>query len=212
MAVLLTRPVLDAIVANDISLVFRRWQKPTVKTGGRLRTVVGVLAIDSVEKIDATAITDEQARHAGFVDAAQLIDDLFRERKPTSGRVARADGPRDLYRISVRFDGADDRIDLRANDDLSDEEISTIVAKLDKMDQRSPHGPWTRRVIDLITTWPARRAPELAEMEGRETLVFKADVRKLKALGITESLPVGYQLSPRGIKIRDALISREEGR
>ena len=33
---------------------------------------------------------------------------------------------------------------------------------------------------------------------GRERLAFKADVRKLKELGLTESLEVGFQLSPRG--------------
>jgi hypothetical protein len=33
---------------------------------------------------------------------------------------------------------------------------------------------------------------------GRERLPFKADVRKLKALGLTISLDVGYRLSPRG--------------
>ncbi len=33
---------------------------------------------------------------------------------------------------------------------------------------------------------------------GRERLPFKADVRKLKRLGLTESLDVGYRLSPRG--------------
>jgi hypothetical protein len=31
-----------------------------------------------------------------------------------------------------------------------------------------------------------------------ERLPFKANVRKLKALGLTESLDVGYRLSPRG--------------
>lgn len=202
---LLTRAVLDAIVTNEISLVFRRWQKPTVKTGGRLRTVVGVLAIDAVERVEPSDITDDQARQAGFKDAATLLEDLFRERKPTSGRVARGDGPRDLYRIRVSFAGADDRIDLRANDHLDDSELATIITKLSGMDHRSPHGAWTSRVIELIHAWPGRRAPELAEMEGRETIPFKADIRKLKALGITESLPVGYRLSPRGLKVREAL-------
>jgi hypothetical protein len=43
---------------------------------------------------------------------------------------------------------------------------------------------------------PARlRAPDLAASLGRETLPFKRDVRKL---GLTESLEVGYRLSPRG--------------
>ena len=31
-----------------------------------------------------------------------------------------------------------------------------------------------------------------------ERLAFKSDVRKLKALGLTESLGTGYRLSPRG--------------
>src|SRR5688572_17235512 len=31
--------------------------------------------------------------------------------------------------------------------------------------------------------------------------VFKLDVRKLKALGLTEGLEVGYQLSPRGVAL-----------
>ena len=38
----------------------------------------------------------------------------------------------------------------------------------------------------------------IAESVGREMLPFKVDVRKLKALGLTESLPVGYRLAPRG--------------
>ena len=42
------------------------------------------------------------------------------------------------------------------------------------------------------------RAGDLADALGRERLPFKADVRKLKALGLTESLPIGYRLSPRG--------------
>jgi ribosomal protein S19E (S16A) len=42
------------------------------------------------------------------------------------------------------------------------------------------------------------RAPDLAASVGRETKPFKIGVRKLKELGLTESLPVGYRLSPRG--------------
>lgn len=49
-----------------------------------------------------------------------------------------------------------------------------------------------------------RRAPELAARLGRETLSFKTDVRKLKALGLTVSLGVGYRLSHRG----EVLMSR----
>jgi hypothetical protein len=42
------------------------------------------------------------------------------------------------------------------------------------------------------------RAGDLAVELGREREPFKIDVRKLKNLGLTTSLEVGYRLSPRG--------------
>jgi hypothetical protein len=48
------------------------------------------------------------------------------------------------------------------------------------------------------------RAPELAAELGRDTPSFKRDVRKLKELGLTESLDIGYRLSPRGVAVVDA--------
>jgi predicted transcriptional regulator len=55
-----------------------------------------------------------------------------------------------------------------------------------------------KAALKLIREWPARRAPELAEMAGMETTPFKRNIRKLKELGLTESLEVGYRISPRG--------------
>lgn len=49
-----------------------------------------------------------------------------------------------------------------------------------------------------IAAEPGRQAPDLAAGQGRDTAPFKADVRKLKELGLTESLEIGYRLSPRG--------------
>ena len=60
--VLLTRPVLDAIVAGDVDLVFRLWKRPTVKAGGRLRTAVGELAVHEVDVVDPATITDDEVR------------------------------------------------------------------------------------------------------------------------------------------------------
>lgn len=100
------------------------------------------------------------------------------------------------HRVLVHFAGADTRAALR--DDASAEAVVAVIAKLDAMDARCARGPWTRRTLALIRQWPGRRAPELAEIEGRDTAVFKTDVRKLKELGLTVSLTVGYTLSPRG--------------
>jgi ribosomal protein S19E (S16A) len=53
------------------------------------------------------------------------------------------------------------------------------------------------------------RAGDLADSLGRETPPFKVDVRKLKEMGLTESLEVGYRLSPRGRAVLDRLSEAE---
>jgi hypothetical protein len=52
--------------------------------------------------------------------------------------------------------------------------------------------------LSLIDEHPMVRAADLAEMVNQNTVAFKAAVRKLKNLGLTESLDVGYRISPRG--------------
>ncbi|MEX2373090.1 MAG: hypothetical protein WD800_04750, partial [Dehalococcoidia bacterium] len=69
--------------------------------------------------------------------------------------------------------------------------------RLGRMDG-GERGPWTRDVMRLIDASEGVRAADLAGRLGRETQRFKGDVRRLKALGLTESLEVGYRLSPRG--------------
>jgi hypothetical protein len=61
-------------------------------------------------------------------------------------------------------------------------------------------------VLDLIERFPGRRAGDLAAMLGWPTADFKQRVRRLKSLGLTLSLEVGYRLSPLGSSFR----SREE--
>ena len=100
------------------------------------------------------------------------------------------------------------RIALRSKSRLSAVDRDDLIARLDRMDASSPRGPWTRPVLELIADRPAVRAPDLAESMGRDTLTFKRDVRKLKELGLTESLDVGYRISPRGRALLRALQSR----
>ena len=205
---LLRMDVLARIVVGEVDVVYRLWRKPTVKSGGRLRTAMGELSIDAVEEIDPRSITDAEAARAGFSSAdearASLEPRPVRSRagddaeKPLAarGRTAKPDETSRPYRVLVHFAGADTRSALR--EDASAQAVAAVIAKLDAMDARSARGPWTRRTLSLIRQWPGRRAPELAEIEGRDTAVFKTDVRKLKELGLTVSLTVGYTLSPRG--------------
>ena len=107
-----------------------------------------------------------------------------------------------MFRVGLRHGGRDPREVLRET--VPDEpEIATIRAWLDRLDAASSEGPWTRATLDLIDLNPGRRAPELAEQVGRETASFKRDVRKLKEKGLTQSLDIGYRLSPRGMAVVD---------
>jgi hypothetical protein len=180
---LLNRRALDGIAAGEVDLAFRRWKRPTVKAGGRLRTRAGVLAIHSVERTRIGEIRAEEARRAGFSSRRELLASLRPE-----GR---------LYRIEFRRIGEDPRAVLRRRAKVSKAERAELDARLAGMD-RARGEPWTHRVLELIGDRPETLAAELAGSLGREKLPFKRDVRKLKELGLTESLPVGYRLSPRG--------------
>ncbi len=199
--VLLTLKVLEEIRAQRIDVAFRRWRKPTVKVGGRLRTAIGELNIGAVDVVDPLLISDTDAQRAGFASANDLRADLFRERSGGArARTARPTEDSEVYRVEVAYAGEDKRIAMRTAE-LTGDELTELVTRLHKIDTRTARGPWTGRTLALIEQWPARRAPELAELEGLEIVVFKASVRKLKELGLTESLTVGYRLSPRGAKV-----------
>ncbi len=60
-------------------------------------------------------------------------------------------------------------------------------------------------MLRTIHDRPGVRAADLAVDFGRERAAFKLDVRKLKELGLTESLSTGYRLSPRGRALLAAL-------
>jgi hypothetical protein len=76
--------------------------------------------------------------------------------------------------------------------------FAEITTRLDRLDRNSARGPWTRATLAAIRDNPAVVSTTLAEGLGRERFALKADIRKLKALGLTESLEVGYRLSPLG--------------
>ncbi|MEM7307162.1 MAG: hypothetical protein AAF682_10855 [Planctomycetota bacterium] len=185
---LLRRKDLDGIRAGTIRLAFRRWKRPTVRAGGTLKTALGVLAIDAVERVLQRDITERDARLAGHDSRAALLAEL---RKRTG----------DVYRIELRHVGADPRVELRGRATLPRAERDELLARLARMDARARGGPWTARVLALLRDHPGVRAADLAPEVGRETLAFKRDVRKLKELGLTVSLETGYELSPRGARV-----------
>jgi hypothetical protein len=173
--------VLDRIRSGRVSVVFRRWGDARVRAGTRLRTMIGLVEVRSVAQVEDVVAADLDAAGYGSVDEL------------------RADIPGDpahrLFRVEVGFAGADPRIALR--DDVDG--VADVVARLERMDRGARRGPWTRTVLELIAARPATRAADLFADAGYADLAsFKRDVRRLKELGLTESLEVGYRLSPRG--------------
>ena len=189
--------VLERIVRGEVSLVFRRWRRPTVRSGGSLRTARGVLRILDVAAVAKADISEADAVRAGFCSRERLLAGL---------------GEREgqIYRITVEYAGADPRVALRQQDDLSDAEIELVIEKLRRLDARSTAGSWTARVLAAIEAQPGVVSQTLAARLGCEKDWLKPQVRKLKNLGLTVSLTTGYALSPRGRVVLRHL--RGEGR
>lgn len=65
---LLKLALLEDIKAGKVDVIFRRWNRPTVKPGGTLKTKLGLLSIKSVTDMSADDVTDADAKRAGFKD------------------------------------------------------------------------------------------------------------------------------------------------
>ena len=189
---LIKNVILNRIKSGEISVIFRRWKRAGVRAGGTQMTQLGVLGIDTVKVVTEKQITEKDAKAAGFGSKKELLADLY-------------DRDEDIYRIGVHWVGEDPRKALRAINKLSKKELDEILTKLKKLDQNSQRGNWTQLYLQMIHDQPNTHAQILAESIGLSIPTFKPWVRKLKALGLTESLRPGYRLSPRGEKVLAAL-------
>jgi hypothetical protein len=185
---------LQQIAAGRVTLAFRRWRRPTVKLGGQLKTPIGVLAIESVDEVDEAEITQEHAERAGYASLEELRSDL-----------AVREGV--LYRVAFRRQEDDPRIELRQTIPKTGAELADAVRELELLDRKSG---WTLQILRAIEQEPEKAAKYLASSLGLETAVFKRRVRQLKERGLTESLVVGYRLSPRGAALLRHIHSASE--
>lgn len=186
---LLKSHLLARIASGEVTVAFRYWRRPSVAAGGTLRTPAGVLGIDRLAEVAEDGISGADARRAGF----ESRDDLMKSLAGGAGRI--------LYRIQFHVSGDDPRVALRLNAALSEADATALIDRLSALDRASKSGPWTRIALDLIAGKPGRTAAEIAQAPGMEKMPLKRRIRQLKAPGLTESLPVGYRLSPRGERL-----------
>lgn len=196
---LFKKPFWDGLTSGRITLTFRRWEKPKVKPGGRYRChPIGVLEVDGLSRVRVADIPDSDLGRAGFADRAALLA-YFAE-----GERAPVTADTEVFRVELHHGGDGDRVPLALEARLSPLEVRAITASLRALDARSPEGRWTARTLRLIEEHPRVAASQLAARIGWPTAPFKANVVKLKKLGLTQSFEVGYELSPRGQAYRQA--------
>lgn len=197
---LFTADAHPGLASGAITVTFRAWSRPQAKVGGRYKVGDVLLQVDSLSQVPVSSITDADARLAGAADAAAVVAGLSRRPRGryTSGSAAPDVRPDTLvWRIGfhrVEPDGPS----LASQSDLTADDVAEITRRLGRLDAASSVGPWTMPTLTLIAAQPGVVSTVLAETLGRERASFKVDVRKLKRLGLTESLEVGYRLSPRG--------------
>jgi len=170
---------------GEVTLSFRTWRRPQAKIGGIYKLhPTGAIRVKSVEQVPAASITRADSIAAGFADAARV-----------SGFLG-VDGGTKIYRIAFEAIG-DDQVPARPVLDTDQ-----VIEKLERTDARSDR-PWTAEVLRAIDEHPKVRAADLAPQFGWETAKFKANVRKLKGLGLTTSREVGYELTALGRRVSE---------
>ncbi|HSK34542.1 MAG TPA: hypothetical protein VK903_13765 [Propionicimonas sp.] len=213
---LLPARIAQGVRQGSITLAYRRWEQPRVRAGGTQLTSAGIVRFDEVEEVtELVTITDADARAAGFADAGALCgyltaaapEERSGAQRPNASRRA---GPRAskggdrIFRIRLSWVGEDPRVELRSAVPGA-AELAEVTAAVAKLDAGRRSGPWTRQILEWIRDNPGVISTELATLLRREVPPMKADIRRLKALGLTESLRIGYRLSPRGAAYLESL-------
>ena len=67
-----SRELRSDVLAGEITLSVRLWQRPQVKEGGRYRVGLGEIEIDAIELVPFSAITEADVRRAGEPDRETL--------------------------------------------------------------------------------------------------------------------------------------------
>ena len=178
----------EGLTSGAITLTFRRWKKSHVRPGGRYRChPIGVLEVDGVTVVPASRITARDAKRAGFPSLEALLTYL--------GELGPLDDATEVHRVELHHGGDGDRVAIALDDQLTPEDVAAIRERLARLDAKAP---WTTKTFQLIEAHPRTAASKLAAQLGRDTPAFKADVIKLKKLGLTQSFEVGYEIAPRG--------------
>ncbi len=183
---------------GSITCTFRYWKRPQAVAGNFYKiNPIGHIKVTEVKEVSSRSITKKDAVASGFEDGKALREYL--------ANFASKD--RELYLVRFTYEGLrqDQLPDQSSVDDP--EEFLKLKNKLAVRDKNSKVGPWTHKTLKLVGKNPGMSSEFLAKKLKRDRQELKRDMRKLKQLGLTISLEVGYKLSPRGSSYLEQLSS-----
>jgi len=186
----------ERIRSGEITCTVRIWQRPHAKLGGRYSLGGGAIVVDEVHEIGLDEITAALARRCGFTSLVDLL------------KTAKHGAGERVFVIDFHYDGTSGARPTPERGVVSAEELAELVQRLEAMDGRSKIGAWTLATLRAIEARPGVLAAKLARSLGRPRDEFKRDVRKLKTLGLTFSLDIGYRLTPKGEALLASLSNR----
>jgi hypothetical protein len=170
------------ICQGEITSTVRIWLRPRVRVGGRYQLGSGSIEVQRIQEIGFEALTPALARRCGFASLVEML------------KVAKHGAGERVFLIDFHYLDEPVPRALRSPGTAT-ASIAEIQEKLAAMDRRAG-SPWARAMLQIIAAHPGERAVDLAARLRRPRDEFKRDARKLKALGLTISLEVGYRLSP----------------
>ena len=184
----------ERIASGEVTVTFRAWSKAMAVVGHRYSVPpIGAIVVESVTRTKLAAVNHADARASGFAEVVELVSYLSK----TSGR--KLSGATPVFRVAFHHEPP------RPADSTERTEVDRgkVERALSGYDRRSPHGPWTQKTLALIARSPGVSSAILARTLKRERLELKADIRKLKKLGLLDSLETGYRITPLGKSIAD---------
>src|SRR5262245_16643588 len=180
----------------EIGCTVRSWQRPHAKVGGRYALGGGAVVVDKIQETNLDEITPALARKCGFPSLVELL------------KIAKHGAGERVFVIDFHYDGGAGARAKPETTAVSADQLAQLVRRLAAMDRRSKIGAWTVATLRAIEARPGVLSTKLARSLGRPRDEFKRDVRKLKNLGLTFSLEIGYRLTPKGEALLASLSRR----
>lgn len=185
-----TKDFKQRIAKGEINVSLRTWKKPQARVGGHYNIPpFGAIEVTDISQLALRDVAEPDIAACGFSDLETLQTRL-------------AVAPSTLvYRVAFRYLGSTP-VKVPDVSEMSAADCQSLLARLVRMDAKSA---WTQQTLHLIAAHPGTRAGDLAPQTGQALPEFKRNVRKLKGLGLTQSLETGYRITARGTQVLKAL-------